>query len=172
MIYFGYFSFSIIHLELKRQIRLYALAVPLKTIPRDLRQKWPKSIPVYGSKTIPFGAAHTYREECPPPPPLPLPGDNAILVCYTCIQERRRALIVICNFYNFVYDWQSRDDNFLCRKRLTILSKLYSFLNSWTCYDESNSRSWNASAVNGGLNCTFTRQKCGSDSNVDFCRPR
>ena len=33
MIYFAYFSFSLIHLELKRQIRLYALVVPLKTIP-------------------------------------------------------------------------------------------------------------------------------------------
>ena len=33
MIYFGYFSFSLIHLELKRHIRLYALVVPLKTIP-------------------------------------------------------------------------------------------------------------------------------------------
>ena len=32
MIYFGYFSFSLTHLELKRQIRLYALVVPLKTI--------------------------------------------------------------------------------------------------------------------------------------------
>ena len=36
MIYFGYFSFFTIHLELKRQIRLYAFRVPLKTIP-DLR---------------------------------------------------------------------------------------------------------------------------------------
>ena len=36
MIYFGYFSFSTIHLELKRQIRLYAPVVLLKTIP-DLR---------------------------------------------------------------------------------------------------------------------------------------
>ena len=33
MIYFGYFSFSLIHLELKRQIRLFAFVVPLKTIP-------------------------------------------------------------------------------------------------------------------------------------------
>ena len=40
MIYFGYFSFPLIDLELKGQIRLYALVVPLKTIP--------------------FGAAHTY----------------------------------------------------------------------------------------------------------------
>ena len=31
--YFGYFSFSLIHLELKRQTRFYALVVPLKTIP-------------------------------------------------------------------------------------------------------------------------------------------
>ena len=35
-VYFGYFSFSLIHLEMKRQIRLYALVVLLKTIP-DLR---------------------------------------------------------------------------------------------------------------------------------------
>ena len=33
MIYFGYFSFSLIHLELKRQIHLYAVVVALKTIP-------------------------------------------------------------------------------------------------------------------------------------------
>ena len=32
MIYFGYFSFSLIHLKLKIQMRLYALVVPLKTI--------------------------------------------------------------------------------------------------------------------------------------------
>ena len=35
--HFGYFSFLFIHLELKRQIRLYALVVPLKTIP-DFKQ--------------------------------------------------------------------------------------------------------------------------------------
>ena len=28
IIYFGYFSFSVIHMELKRQIRLYAVVVP------------------------------------------------------------------------------------------------------------------------------------------------
>ena len=33
MIYFVDFSFSLIYLELKRQIRLYAIVVPLKTIP-------------------------------------------------------------------------------------------------------------------------------------------
>ena len=42
MIYFGYFSFSTIHLELKRQIRSYAPVVPLKTIP-ILRPLWSKS---------------------------------------------------------------------------------------------------------------------------------
>ena len=49
MIYFGYFSFSLIHLELKRQTRLYALVVPLKTIP-NFRPYWSKSIPVFRPK--------------------------------------------------------------------------------------------------------------------------
>ena len=48
MIYFGYFSFSTIHLELKRHIRLYAPLVPLKTIP-DLRSK---SIPIFRPKRL------------------------------------------------------------------------------------------------------------------------
>ena len=51
MIYFGYFSFSTIHLELKRQIRLYAPVVPLKTMP-DLRPQWSKSIPVFRPKQL------------------------------------------------------------------------------------------------------------------------
>ena len=33
MIYFDYFSFFLIYLEFKRQIRLYTVVVPLKTIP-------------------------------------------------------------------------------------------------------------------------------------------
>ena len=62
MIYFGYFSFSTIHLELERKIRLYAPVVPLKTIP-DLRHNNQTLYPFSGqngSKTIPFGAAHAY----------------------------------------------------------------------------------------------------------------
>ena len=62
MIYCAYFSFSLIHLELKRQIRLYAFVVPLKTIPisgHDGQNLYPFS-DQNGSKTIPFGAAHTY----------------------------------------------------------------------------------------------------------------
>ena len=51
MTYFAYFSFSTIHLELKRQIRLYAPVVPLKTIP-DLRPQWSKSIPVFRPKRL------------------------------------------------------------------------------------------------------------------------
>ena len=51
MIYFGYFSFSLIHLELKRQIHLYALVVPLKTIP-DFRPQWSKSIAVFRPKRL------------------------------------------------------------------------------------------------------------------------
>ena len=51
MMYIGYFSFSTIHLELKRETRLYALVVPLKTIP-DLRPSWSKSIPVFRPKRL------------------------------------------------------------------------------------------------------------------------
>ena len=61
MIYFGIFSFSFIHLELKRQIHLYALVVPLKTIP-DFRPKWSKFLPVFRPKQLKnhtIGAAHT-----------------------------------------------------------------------------------------------------------------
>ena len=45
---------SLIHLELKRQIRLYASVVPSKIIPvfRPKRNK--------KAKTLTFGAAHTY----------------------------------------------------------------------------------------------------------------
>ena len=55
MIYFGYFSFFSIHLELKRQIRWYAPVVPLKAIP-DLRSNNGKNLYPFsdqnGSKTI------------------------------------------------------------------------------------------------------------------------
>ena len=67
MIYFGYFSFSLIHLELKRQIRLYALVVPLKPYPiSDHMYNGPNLHPFSdqnGSNTIPFGAAHTYMAD-------------------------------------------------------------------------------------------------------------
>ena len=85
MIHFGYFSSSTIHLEFKRQIRLYAPVVPLKTIP-DLRHNGQNLYPFSdqnGSKIIPFGAAHTYIAyigeigeigEYPPPSPPDWPG--------------------------------------------------------------------------------------------------
>ena len=75
MVYFGYFSFSLIHLELKRQIRLYALMVPLKTIPisdHNGQNLYPFS-DQNGSKTIPWGAAHIYIADigkCHPDPRL------------------------------------------------------------------------------------------------------
>ena len=55
---------------------VHTFVVSSKTIP-DSRPIWAKSIPFSdrnGTKTIPFGAAHTcmaYIRECPPPPPTP-----------------------------------------------------------------------------------------------------
>ena len=57
---FAYYSFFLIHLELKRQIRS---CVAAKTT-AEFRPKKEKSIPVFRPKrhkTIPFGAAHTYK---------------------------------------------------------------------------------------------------------------
>ena len=75
MIYFLYFSFlNTIHLELKRQIRLHALVVPLKTLP-DLRPQWSKSIPVFRPKRLKshtlWGDTYLYSlcSGVPPPPP-------------------------------------------------------------------------------------------------------
>ena len=74
MIYFGYFSLSIILSELQRQMRLYNFMVPLKTIP-ELRPEWSKSIPVSRPKQLKnhtLLAALTYIAyvgEYPPPPP-------------------------------------------------------------------------------------------------------
>ena len=45
----AYFSFSLVHLKLKRQTRLYTPVVSSKTIP-DSRPKWAKSIPVFRPK--------------------------------------------------------------------------------------------------------------------------
>ena len=64
MIHFGYFSFSTIHLELKRQIRLYAPVVPLKTIP-DLRPKRLKNRTLWGGTYL----YSSYKGVPPPPPP-------------------------------------------------------------------------------------------------------
>ena len=56
------------------QMRLYALVVPLKTIP-DSNRNWQNLYPFLyqnGLKTIPFGTAHLYIPyigEYPPPPP-------------------------------------------------------------------------------------------------------
>ena len=63
MIYFGHFSFSSFHLELKRQIRLYATRGSLenhtrfKTIMVKIYTRFQNK---KGSKTIPFWATHTY----------------------------------------------------------------------------------------------------------------
>ena len=59
---FAYFSFFVIYLKLKRQIRSYIPAVSSKTI-SDSRPKWAKSIPFSdqnGEKTLLFGAANLY----------------------------------------------------------------------------------------------------------------
>ena len=72
MIYFRYFSFSTIHLELKRQTRLYASMVPLKTIP-DIRPYWSKSIPVFRRKWLKnhtlWGGTNLYSLYRGVPPP-------------------------------------------------------------------------------------------------------
>ena len=46
---FTYYTFFLIHLELKRQTLWYTTVVPSKTIP-DSRTKWAKSIPVFRPK--------------------------------------------------------------------------------------------------------------------------
>ena len=97
MKYFGYFSFFTIHLELKRQIRLYVLKVPLKTLP-DLRPSgsgqnlYPFS-DQNGSKTIPFGAAHTYIAYIGEYPPPPNRVHNLLLIrAFTCLVPRPLAV--------------------------------------------------------------------------------
>ena len=73
-----FLSFSLIHWELKRQVRLYALVVPLKTTP-DFRHNGQNLYPLSdqnGSKTLPFGAAHTYIACMPPPPPDCSPSEE------------------------------------------------------------------------------------------------
>ena len=61
-IYFGYFSLSAIHLELKRQIRLYAQCgslkkhIQFKTIVVKIYTRFQTKT---AQKTIPFGAVHT-----------------------------------------------------------------------------------------------------------------
>ena len=59
-----FFYFFLFHLELKRQIRSYAAAVPSKTIPVS-RPKWAKCKRSFSDqtepKTIPVVAAHTYK---------------------------------------------------------------------------------------------------------------
>ena len=60
---FAYYSFFLIHLKLKRQIRSCPSRIPSKTIP-EFRPKWAKSIllsDLNGAKTIPFGVAHTHK---------------------------------------------------------------------------------------------------------------
>ena len=50
MIYFGSFFFSLIHLKLKRQVRFYALMVPLKTIQLKNHTFW-------------GGCSHSYEKQ-------------------------------------------------------------------------------------------------------------
>ena len=85
MIYFGYFSFSTIHLELKRQIRLYAPVVPLKTIP-DLRPQWSKSIPVFRPKRLKnlWGGTYLYSLYGGVPP-----GAKSLVVHFQNYSDKR-----------------------------------------------------------------------------------
>ena len=46
---FAYFAFFVTHMELKRQILLFPLLVPSKTI-SDSRPKWARSVPVFRPK--------------------------------------------------------------------------------------------------------------------------
>ena len=46
---FAYFAFFLTHMELKRQILLFPLLVPSKTI-SDSRPKWARSVPVFRPK--------------------------------------------------------------------------------------------------------------------------
>ena len=72
---FAYYSFFLIHLELKRQIRPCTPEFPRKPYANSdqNRQSLCPFSKENGAKTIPFGAAHTckanVREYRPPPPP-------------------------------------------------------------------------------------------------------
>ena len=71
-----FYIFDLIHLELKRQIRLYACVVPSKIIPVFGPKRNKKA------KTLTFAAAYTYMAYIgkyptqPPPPPLPGKNNN------------------------------------------------------------------------------------------------
>ena len=71
-----FYIFDLIHLELKRQIRLYACVVPSKIIPVFGPKRKKKA------KTLTFAAAYTYMAYIgkyptqPPPPPLPGKNNN------------------------------------------------------------------------------------------------
>ena len=104
---FAYFSFFLIHLELRWQIRPYAPVVPSKTIPY-CRNGWS----VYpfsdqkGPKTILFRMAHIYMayiREYRLPPPSPTRGgekSEGFLIChekgYRWRQLISRGLIHLC----------------------------------------------------------------------------
>ena len=65
---FAYYTFFLIHLELKRRTHWYITVVPSYTIPDQNGQ----NLYPFSEKTLPFGEAHTYMayiRECPPPPP-------------------------------------------------------------------------------------------------------
>ena len=83
MIYFGYFSLSTIHLELKGGIQwelqeciilLLLYTVPLRTTP-DFRQKWSKSMPIFRPKRLEnhtlWGGTFLYSLYRGVPPPHP-----------------------------------------------------------------------------------------------------
>ena len=80
LIWNAWFSFSIIHLELKRQRHLYALVVPLKTIP-NFRPKCSRSVPIFRPKWLKYhtlkGGTYLYSVyRGVTPPPLPPPRDR------------------------------------------------------------------------------------------------
>ena len=74
-----FYIFVLIHLELKRQIRLYASVVPSKIVPVFRLNRNKKA------KTLTFAAAHThmaYIGKYPThPPPLP-PPPPPVQLCY------------------------------------------------------------------------------------------
>ena len=96
MICFGYLPFSTSHLELKRHMRLYAIMVPLKTLPES------KSIPVFRPKRL---KNHTlwggtflcslYGGVPPPPPPHGLLSQSVVLISYVPVHTSVKSVLRI-----------------------------------------------------------------------------
>ena len=84
---FAYYSFFLIHLELKRQILIYTLVVPSRKprlIPDQNKQNLCTFSDQNGGKTIPFGEAHTYMayirgSTLSPSSPAPKRSQNSIV---------------------------------------------------------------------------------------------